>query len=139
MKLETSIRNALLVAARIKKCNGLIGTPEASHEALRITRAWLFGSTVKGKLNPNDTDILLESIEVGRFNLRNAKKRPISTMRTGVRYCIRSHEVAYSYLRSRIKMVRFHDIAIDGSLSDVAQTKIMIYPRNDLPKLYGQI
>ena len=138
MKLKTSIRNALKIAERIKHCNGIIGTPEASHEALRITRAWIFGSTAKGKLHPNDTDILIESIEVGRFNLKNAKKKPKSTMRLGYRYSLNAHDVGYSYLRRGIKMVRFHDIKIDGSIGDVAQTKIMIYPRNDLPKFCAE-
>jgi hypothetical protein len=134
MKLETSINNAMRVAERIKQCNGLIGTPEASYEALRISRAWVFGSTVKGKLNPSDTDILLECKKVGRFNLANASMMARSTARSGFRYKMDSLRAGHSYLRTGLKMVRFHDINIDGKIGDVEATKVMIYPRMDLPK-----
>ena len=132
MKLQTSIRNALKIAERIKRCNGLIGTPYTSHEALRIKRAWLFGSTAKGKLNPGDTDILLECYVVGRFNLKNAKLEPKGRRSSGYRYKLNAIDEGRYYLRSGLKMVRFHDLEIDGNLGDIAQTKIMIYPRIDL-------
>lgn len=132
MKLKTSIRNALLVAQRIKHCNGLIGTPEATTEAFRIKRAWLFGSTAKGKLNPSDTDILIEAYSVGKFNLRRAKKQPKSKASHGFRYSLNSEEVAHAYLRGNIKMLRLHDLKVDGNLGDIPNTKIMIYPRMDL-------
>lgn len=132
MKRETSIRNALKVAERIKRCNGLIGTPDASYEALRIKRAWLFGSTVKGKLNPGDTDILLECYVVGWFNLENAKLEPKSRNSMGHRYALCALEEGRRYLRRGLKMVRFHDLKIDGNFGDIAETKIMIYPKNNL-------
>jgi predicted nucleotidyltransferase len=136
MKLETSIKNAMRVAERIKQCNGLIGTPHASHEALRISRAWVFGSTAKGKLNPGDTDILLECKKVGRFNFANATRMPRHLDRSGVRYRLDAIRAGYGYLRTGLKMVRFHDIKIDGQIGDVENTKIMIYPRMDLPKFF---
>ena len=132
MKRETSIRNALKVAERIKRCNGLIGTPDASYEALRIKRAWLFGSTVKGKLNPGDTDILLECVAVGWFNLKNAKLEPKGRRSSGYRYKLNAIDEGRYYLRSGLKMVRFHDLHIDGNFGDIAKTKIMIYPKNNL-------
>ena len=131
MKLETSIKNALLIANRIKHCNGLIGTPHASHEALRIKRAWLFGSTAKGKQNPNDTDILLECEAVGRFRFNNAKMEPKSRS-SGHRYRLHAMDEGRYYLRGNLKMVRFHDLKIDGNFGDIPDTKIMIYPRLDL-------
>lgn len=134
MKLSTSIRNAMTVAERIKRCNGLIGTPEAITEAFRIKRAWVFGSTAKGNPNPNDTDILIEGGRVGRFNPRRAKKQPKSKSRMGIRYRVESIEVACAYLVGNLKMIRLHDIMVDGNLGDIPDTKIMIYPRNDLPK-----
>lgn len=132
MKLETSIKNAIKVARRIKHCNGLIGTPEATTEAFRIKRAWVFGSTVKGKLNPRDTDIMIEGYCIGSFNLKRAKKQPKSKASCGIRYSLNSIEVAHSYLRGNIKMLRLHDFKIDGNLGDIPNTKIMIYPRMDL-------
>ncbi len=132
MKLQTSIRNALKIAERIKRCNGLIGTPYTSHEALRIKRAWLFGSMAKGKLNPGDTDILLECYVVGWFNLENAKLQPKSRNSMGHRYALCAMEEGRRYLRSGLKMVRFHDLHIDGNFGDIAKTKIMIYPKNNL-------
>jgi predicted nucleotidyltransferase len=130
MKLSTSIRNAKIIAERVHRCNGLIGTSGALNEALRVKRMWVFGSTVKGKENPNDTDILIECETAGRFCYQNAKLHPISTARNGFRYKVSSIDVAYSYLRGNLKMVRLHDVNIDGS---IATPRIMIYPRMELP------
>ena len=61
MNRKTALKKCKTVADRIKAVNGIIGTPHANFQALRISRAWLFGSTAKGKENPNDVDILIES------------------------------------------------------------------------------
>ena len=66
MKYETAIKNAKKVADRIRRSNGLIGTPDCQYSVFKIKRAWLFGSTAKGKPLPNDVDILIEGFGVGR-------------------------------------------------------------------------
>ena len=124
MKRQTSIRNAKSVAAAIKKCNGIIGTPEAVYDAFKIKAAWVFGSTIKGKENPNDTDILIEAYSVGRCRYHNAKRSKARSF-----YKMDSTEAALRHLRGSMKMVRFHFEKIDGS---IAYPRVMIYPRMDL-------
>lgn len=60
MKRETAIKYAREIARRAQSVNGLLATPGCSYEAVRIKRMWIFGSTVKGKTDPNDLDLLIE-------------------------------------------------------------------------------
>jgi predicted nucleotidyltransferase len=146
MKLEAAISKAKIIAERIKQSNGLIGTPECSFEAYRIKRAWLFGSTAKGKDNPNDVDILIEAREAGRPQ-RTQRNKSYTKDRRFNRACnaridkqyyrsygmirgICTYKTAQSFLRGHLKMVRFHSIEIDG---EIAYPRILIYPRMDLP------
>lgn len=138
MKHQTAIRTALEIAHRIRQVNGLYATPEADREAIRIRRAWLFGSTVKGKADPNDVDILLDYQIVGshqttgrlagRWKLAGNAKAGRSCM--GIRFAVDSYQVALKGLRRNLKMVRFHDLAVDG---DLAHPRLMLYPKNELP------
>lgn len=57
---STAIKTALEITERVKKCSGVIGTPECEFTAFRIKRMWLSGSTAKGYVNPNDVDILID-------------------------------------------------------------------------------
>lgn len=141
MKLSTSLKNANAVADRIKALSGIIMTPEGSREAVRIKRAWLFGSTAKGKVNPNDTDIILEVIEVGSlkltnkwrmYNFKNNAKTDKRKRMYGLSVPIYSYSIALRYLAKNLKMVRIHHIDIDG---EYATDRVMIYPRNDLEKI----
>jgi hypothetical protein len=130
MKRATAIRSALTIAGRLKRCAGIIGTPDALYEGLRVRRAWLFGSAAKGADRPSDVDVLLEASHAGRFQARNCKHA------TGgwKGYRLGAWDSGCKYLRGRLKMVRFHDFKVDGSLGDIGKTRIMIYPRNDLVK-----
>jgi hypothetical protein len=133
MKLETSLRNAQRIADRLHNLGGIVGTPDAEHVAFRIKRVWLFGSTVKGKLNPNDTDILIEGFEVGeprRYGTGGRLDKRYSY--SGLKWVVSSKEEAYKTLRGKLKMVRLHPYEIDGTFEDIPQTKVLIYPRNDL-------
>jgi len=141
MKLDTAINHANEIARRLRNLSGIIGTPDAAWEALRIKRAWVFGSTAKGKSHPNDLDVLLEMFPVGRRNMvgkpryqrpgvtGNAKKCHKYEKIFGIIAPISTTETALRRLRTGMKMVRFHDIDIDGNL---AFPRIMIYPRNDI-------
>lgn len=140
MKRATALRMAHTVAARLRAACGLIGTPGTCSEAVRVRRAWLFGSTAKGSLSPNDVDILIEMNPVGRqftteriaqvFGVRGGARVDKSYYR---RYGIELpmdavHEVR-RHLRGHMKMLRLHNYAIDKEL---ALPRILIYPRNDL-------
>ena len=131
MKRSTALKNANKIAGILKKNGGIICTPEALFEAAIIRRAWVFGSTAKGKENPNDLDILIDVKIVGRFNC-NAKTNRDYTRRYGILGKLCTHETALRFLRKGTKMTRFHSLDTDGNLFDIPQTKIMIYPRNDL-------
>jgi predicted nucleotidyltransferase len=133
MKRSTALRTARAVYERIRACNGIVGTPEADYAALRVKRAWLFGSTAKGSAEPGDVDILLEIMPCGprRCVGRGAK--------LGRRWAERYYnqppntkDIALRALRRGRKMVRFHDVAVDGELGDIPETKVMIYPRWDI-------
>lgn len=142
MKLSTAIKNALQVASRIHSLNGLIGTPASQFECYRIKRAWVFGSTIKGKDFPGDLDIILESIFCGRrYSPHNrgsegktrlgAKTDKNYLKRFGIRVAQSSDLYAHRMLSEKMKMVRIHDFSIDER---VAHPRIMIYPRNDFKK-----
>lgn len=140
MKRATAKRMALTIAERLKSAAGVIGTPGSDHEALRVKRAWVFGSTAKGSEHPNDLDIIMEMHECGRrFWQKGAVQK--RTRPGGARLdraFFRTHRVrmpvscqqdALRWIRGTMKMVRLHDYGIDGHLAD---GKIMIYPRNEL-------
>lgn len=66
LKLATALRYANEISRRVREVNGLLATPLCGHEAVRISRVWVFGSTIKGSLAPNDLDLLIDLHEVGR-------------------------------------------------------------------------
>ena len=122
---------------------GKIGTPGTSHEALRVKRAWVFGSTVKGSESPNDLDVLLEMHECGRIfwskGSRKSKNRPFGA-KTDKRF-FRAHRMFRAvacrnegllWLKGSLKRLSLHDFALDG---EIAIPRILIYPRNDLARV----
>ena len=140
MKYETAIRNAVKVADRIRGSNGLIGTPECERDTVKIRKAWLFGSTAKGKPNPSDVDILIEYDLIGRrqhtncrahrgFSGANAAVDKESKRRYGMSLPKSSWAVTAKFLTNNMKMIRIHNASIDG---EIAHPRIMIYPRMDL-------
>lgn len=155
MKRSTAIKTALEIAERVKKCSGVIGTPECEFTAFRIKRMWLFGSTAKGYENPNDVDILIDGGECGLIQFANWKNkksmagfvkdrkrksdRSFVKFRLGktdkgyLRSCgvyaaVSSRLTALRMIKGKSKMVRFHEYEDDGNL---AHPRIMVYPRND--------
>jgi len=148
VNLANSIRNAIKIADRVKSVNGLLGTPYCDYEAVRISRVWVFGSTVKGKLQPNDTDILIELKPVGYYqgtgaqaNKRNrydiamrgnSKADYKYRSRLGLRFQLEAKREAFKFIKKNIQNVSLHDFDNDGQLGDIPTTKIMIYPRMDL-------
>lgn len=145
MKRRTAISHVKVVKERLLQCNGVIGTPASEFEFVRIKRAWVFGSTAKGNETPGDVDILVEILPAGRMLATNALARQCGR-RGGARnhpargapktYPACSFTNAYRFLSAGMKMVRFHDLAVDGQFGDIAATRILIYPRDDF--LVGQ-
>jgi predicted nucleotidyltransferase len=66
MKLETALRYANEVARRVRSVSGLLAAPLCRSEAVTIKRIWVFGSTAKASITPNDLDLLIEMTSVGR-------------------------------------------------------------------------
>lgn len=146
MKRETALRYAETIAARLRSHGGLIGTPDADREALRIARAWLFGSTAKGNNSPRDVDILLDLWPCGRLQLVNRAPWRGTKQRVGAKIGSTAYAKRYRLplnckvsalhaLVAGMRMVRFHEFMIDGDLGDIPETRIMIYPRNDLGRI----
>lgn len=133
MKLKTALRYANEIAVQLKSTNGFIYTPLHDRPAIKIKRLWLFGSSAKGKLNPNDVDILAEVVEVGDRYDRTKRGTWVVDKdfyrRFGMSFAKSSISSAFKQLKNRRKMVNIHatewvDVEID--------IKILLYPRNDL-------
>lgn len=145
MKLKTALKNAFLIADRVKAVNGLIATPLCEFPGMKIRRMWVFGSTVKGSQNPNDLDLLIEMKETAKGrgwwenkNLVRLDKR--AARRYGFRNPICStHEVMVWLTKGTQKTSRHvfrdkEDYQCDPETGWIARIdkKVMIYPRNDL-------
>lgn len=50
MKRQTAEKNLKTVIQRLHEINGLLATPLHNWDALKIKRAWLFGSFAKGDM-----------------------------------------------------------------------------------------
>lgn len=130
MKLSTALSHAQRIAERAHSVNGLLATPLTKWEAVRIRRLWVFGSTIKGKAEPGDVDILVDMVEVGRRRTWQQTRLDKYWRKCGMLFPPDSDRAARQWLRDGMKMVRFHQHAIDGNLID---KMVLLYPRNDLP------
>jgi predicted nucleotidyltransferase len=126
VKYETAIGYAHLIAARLRAVNGLIPTPRASFEYLRVRRAWVFGSTVRGKDRPNDLDIMLDVAFCGRQLRRMRFRRNESFIH---RTLFSTFEDGARWLRRGMRNVSMHTNDEWPCLS--RRCRVLIYPRND--------
>ena len=127
MKLATAKKYAREVARRLHAVNGLLATPLCNREAARISRVWVFGSTVKGSQDPNDLDLLIEIRPVGRiFRAKQARTDRALLRRIGVRLAPCSVEYGLKWLTKGMKMVSRHRTDVETAELDV---KVLIYPR----------
>lgn len=132
MRKQTALRYASEIAARLRGVNGLLATPLCQKEAVRIRRAWVFGSTVKGSEAPNDLDLLLDFRPVGRYrNWRQGKLDRRHARAFGVRLAIDSEHEALKWLTKGMRKVSRHSFENEKGLD--LSPLVMIYPRNDLP------
>lgn len=141
MKRDTAIRHAMSIGEHLRGLGGIISTPGCFHEALKIDRLWVFGSTAKGAANPSDLDLLVQFRTIRTRELEKDRK-PGRTLKRifggGYRFKWdwnrRDYMVMEAYedgLRSIIggrRMIRFHDHKVDGSL---AWPRVMLYPLDE--------
>lgn len=130
MKLQTALRYASEVARRVHAVNGLLATPLCEYEAVRISRIWVFGSTIKGSQEPNDLDLLIELRPVGRHRTwRQGKLDKRSLRDYGYRVAISSEAYALMWLTKGMKKVSRHTTRSEAAELDV---KVLMYPRCDV-------
>ena len=152
MKRETAIKYAREIARRVHSVNGLLATPGCRREAVRIRRIWVFGSTVKGKPNPNDLDVLIDIEEVGRLRvigrhrgrnhvyegmLRDARIDKSRARKYGWFTSKDSIPEALKWLTKGMKMVSRHTLEGEGAAPFAEQ--VLIYPRWDMDALADTI
>lgn len=130
MKLATALRYANEVSRRVRAVNGLLATPLCNHEAVRISRVWVFGSTIKGSQTPNDLDLMIEMREVGRrFNAQQTRVDRAYLRAHGLRFAPRAEFDALKWLTKGMRNVSRHTRDYEATEID---KMVMIYPRNDL-------
>lgn len=132
MRRETALRYAAEITARLRGINGLLATPLCDKEAVRFSRVWVFGSTVKGSQTPNDLDLLIETAEVGRRRTWKQGKVDRKFLRMfRERRALRARNEAYKWLTKGMRKVSRHCYADEQGID--LSPLVMIYPRNDLP------
>ena len=131
MKRATALRYAREIARRLHEVNGLLATPVCKHEAVRVRRVWVFGSTAKGAENPNDLDVMIElDCMVGRHRTwRQATIDKEAQRRFGIRVARDNRDVFLKWLTKGMRGVSRHCRDTDGVVLDV---QTLIYPRYDL-------
>jgi predicted nucleotidyltransferase len=130
MKRATALRYAHELARRVHSVNGVLATPLMRNEAVRISRIWVFGSTVKGAENPNDLDVLIEAKACGKFRrCCHVTYDRDYFRRFGVRVAGCSRWYMLKWLTRGMKNVSRHFTDVEGVEIDV---KVLIYPRNNL-------
>lgn len=130
MRREVALRYADKVAQRLHSVNGVLATPLCGHEAVRFKRVWVFGSTVKGSVSPNDLDLLIDAEECGRQrSWEQTRYDKEARRRYGYTVTVSAVDEALKWLTKGMKHVSRHIAATERIPIDV---KVLLYPRNDL-------
>ena len=134
MKRATALKHAEEISRRIRSVNGILATPNCTFPALRIRRAWVFGSTVKGSDAPNDLDILLDITVAGKYRRwkRGMKLNKRYARSYGVLLCPDSETYALMWLTNGMKKVSRHVLQSEPRLLEmIGNDKRMIYPKKE--------
>lgn len=131
MKIATALRYANEIHRRVSAINGILATPICDSDAVKIKRIWVFGSIIKGSLNPNDLDILIEmDSQAGRrMTWKQTKIDKQYRRRYGISIPPSAKTYALIWLTKGMKMVSRHCLPDEAIVID---RKVLIYPRNDL-------
>lgn len=131
MKLETAIRYCHEIHRRLVEVKGIIPTPFAQYEGMRVKKVWVFGSTIKGSQTPNDLDILIHWEHHGkRRSWTEVGYNKAYYRAHGLRVPIDSGHEARKWLTKGMKNVSRHDTESEATIFDV---KVQIYPNFKLP------
>lgn len=132
MKRSTAVHHVFVVAQRLRDTCGIVCVPNAGHGAVRVRRAWVFGSTAKGADSPNDVDILIDCSEVGPWSAWSPGRKLDRRYRRSFGICLMpdATERFIIWLRSGMTKVSVHRFSQDGRLL-ANEVKVMIYPRMD--------
>lgn len=140
MKRATAERNLKKIIERLHSINGILSTPLHNKDAIKVKRAWLFGSFAKGKDEPNDLDIFVEtksfrrdkSYYIDKSGRLKRKYLPDKWYRRtyGMLRPIQSDETLVKWLRKDIRKVSVHFVGGDP-VFDKLDKKTLIYPRCD--------
>lgn len=133
MTLEMAIRYAVELHIRASMVNGLIATPQGEREAQLVSGMWVFGSTVKGSLNPNDLDVLIKFESVGE--LRSWEEVGCYDKecyrRYGYKFPRPSEDLARLWLTKGMRFVSIHRHSEENANFSLGH-RVMIYPRLEL-------
>jgi hypothetical protein len=132
MKLHTAIKYLKEIHRRVSEVGGVLVTPGHSYDSVIFEEIWVFGSTIKGSIEPNDLDILIRL--KGNGEHRSLAKGAIRDERyfrlTGYSYPMDSERTAYIWLTRNMRKVSRHHFEDEKGLGiDVMK---MIYPRFEL-------
>lgn len=131
MRRSLAIGYAKEIHRRLVEVGGRIPTPRGDREYVKIKRVWVFGSTAKGKANPNDLDIMIlkerggarQSWEAAGFDPEVYRTRGVKTPRS-------SESESMKWLTAGMRNVSRHDRIGDEVQIDV---QYEIYPQYELP------
>lgn len=116
------------IAGRLHRFNGIIGTPNCSHEAIVVRRAWVFGSFAKGSDTPNDLDVLIDCAPAGRYQAWKPGRK-IGGRLLGVPRMAEAENEFLKWLTQGMRQVSRHIYSHEATEFDL---KLMIYPRWEL-------
>lgn len=126
MKIVTAVKYAHEISHRLHEVKGDIITPLGDREGVKVNQVWVFGSTVKGSLSPNDLDLLIDLSGYGKI-FRPPERPQAKTPAWAKHYnmCRSSRELALVWLTRGMKNVSRHLVGEEEVEIDVMQ---MIYP-----------
>lgn len=133
MKRSTAMRYCHEIHEKLTAIGGLLETPRGQRSHLQFLKVEVFGSTVKGTLEPNDLDLLIATEATGvNRSWEEVGFDPAYLRATGVRIPRDSKEEAYKWLTKGMRNVSRHDAAIEMIKID---KKIEIFPKYLMPDL----
>lgn len=127
MKRETAIAIAEEIVCKLVACRGIVDTPTAFRPQVKVSELWMFGSTLKGKDRPNDLDLLWEAEPIGACRKPGEGGAELDrelNRRYGYVRAKDPFDEAIRSLRGSRKMVRIHDMGLDG---DLAYPRLLLF------------
>lgn len=133
MKRELCFKYCQRIHERLNEIDGLLNTNGYNYGEIKFTRIYAVGSFVKGKLEPNDLDLLICYKPQGRHTTTQDEgyildKRYLRTY--GIRVVSCAIEYAFKWLTKGMRNVHRLDARIDVTKYDV---KIEIWPKFNIP------